>query len=52
MNAPMKLICTVLALVLFFIAAFLGFVVPATEPYHGRLVAAGLFFWVLSTIVS
>lgn len=52
MNAPWKLICFVLALVLFFIAAFLGTFVPATEQYHNRLVAAGLFFYVLGQIIS
>lgn len=50
MNAPWKLICLLLALVLFFIAAFFVQLVP--EPHRGRLIAAGLFFWVLSQIVS
>jgi hypothetical protein len=53
MQAPWKLICLILALVLFFIAGFMGFWTPAAnEPWHGRFIAAGLFFWVLSNIVS
>jgi len=50
MNAPWKLICLVLALVLFFIAAVFISIIP--EPHRARLIAAGLFFWVLAQIVS
>lgn len=46
-NAPMHLIFIVLAMVLFAIAGF-GWPAPV-EPYRMKLVAAGLFFWVLST---
>lgn len=52
MNAPWKLICLILALVLFFIADFIGVAIPTNEPWPGRLIAAGLFFWVLIQIVS
>lgn len=52
MNAPWKLICLILALVLFFIAGFMGTFIPVVEPWVSKLIAAGLFFWVLSAIVS
>jgi hypothetical protein len=46
-SAPLHLILIVLATVLFFLAAFAW---PApVEPYRMKLVAAGLFFWCLST---
>jgi hypothetical protein len=57
MQAPWKLICVVLALVLFFIGAVSSFVPYAASPNppgwrsYG-LVCAGLFFYMLSIIVS
>lgn len=44
------IILIVLALVLFGLAAFLW--QPPAEPYRFRLVAAGLFFWVLYILVQ
>lgn len=53
MTAPWKLICLILALCMFGISAFMGGSAPAPYgPWYGRLIAAGLFFWVLSIIVS
>jgi hypothetical protein len=52
MNAPWKLICLVLALVFFAFGAFFGAWLPAPWPWTNRLIAAGLFFWVLSLVVS
>ena len=49
MNAPWKLICLILALVLFAISAW------SYEPqgvWYGRFIAAGLFFATLSFIIS
>jgi len=46
-----KMFVFVLALVLFFLAAFpypIG-ASPTFDPWRGRLVAAGLFCWALST---
>jgi hypothetical protein len=45
--AALELIFVVLALVLFAIAGF-GWPAPV-EPYRTKLIAMGLFFWVLST---
>ena len=46
-EAPLHLFLVVLAGALFFFAAFAW---PApVEPYRTKLVAAGLFFWVVST---
>ena len=49
-TAPLQLIFVILALVLFAIAGF-AWLAPV-EPYRGKLVALGLFFWVLSTLVK
>jgi hypothetical protein len=49
MNAPWKLICLILALVLFAISAW------SYEPqgvWYGRFIAAGLFFATLRFIIS
>ena len=46
-DAPLHLIFVVLALVLFALAGF-GWPAPV-EPYRVKIVAAGLFFWCLST---
>jgi hypothetical protein len=45
--APLRLIFVVLALVMFAIAGF-GWPAPI-EPWRGKLLGLGLFFWVLST---
>lgn len=51
--APWRLVCVVLALVLFGIAAVTAMFFP--EPVPGRwyraLIASGLFFWCFSTLV-
>jgi hypothetical protein len=48
-EAPLHLIVLVLALVLLFLGAFAW---PApVEPWRVKLVAAGLFFWCLSTFL-
>jgi hypothetical protein len=56
MNAPWKLICLVLALLLFGIAAWsASWTVPSPNSpvlWWGRFVAAGLFFATLSFIIS
>jgi hypothetical protein len=46
-SAPLHLIFVVLAVVLFALAGF-GWLAPV-EPYRTKLIAAGLFFWCLST---
>jgi hypothetical protein len=46
-SAPLHLIFVVLACVLFAISGF-GWL-PPVEPWRTKLIAAGLFFWVLST---
>lgn len=49
-----KLVCMILSLVMFALASFWGFWVPATSPpspYFDRLVAGGLFFFVLAQMV-
>lgn len=46
-EAPLHLIFIVVALVLFAIAGF-GWLVPI-DPWRDKLIALGLFFWVLST---
>ena len=46
-GAPLHLILVVLAVVMFAIAAF-GWPAPV-EPWRVKIVAAGLFFWSLST---
>jgi hypothetical protein len=51
MNAPWKLICMILALCLFAIAAW-ATSMPAPSPWYGRFIAAGLFFYTLSFIIS
>lgn len=55
MNAPWKLICIVLAMVLFFLGIFLGPVAPgvAGAPnWRGwNLMSAGLFFYMLSILI-
>jgi len=52
-RAPLHLIFVVLAVVFFGLAAFVGpWNVPPGTPdtwYRGRLIAAGLFFWAVST---
>src|ERR1700722_8567 len=50
MNAPWKLICLILALVLFAISAWAY--EPTGGQWHGRFIAAGLFFFTLSMIIS
>lgn len=50
MVAPWSLICLVFALVLFAIGGF-GWFAPI-EPCRVKLVAAGLFFYVLSLLVG
>lgn len=57
MNAPWKLIFVILALVLFFIGAVSSFLPSPPNPnYSGwrgyNFVSAGLFFYVLSILVS
>jgi hypothetical protein len=52
MNAPWKLICLILALCFFGIAAFLGWAGAPYEAWNGRLIALGLFFGTLSFIIS
>lgn len=47
MKAPLPLICTVTGLVCFGLASFAPW-----EPYRLRIVAAGLFFITLSTLVG
>ena len=54
MAAPLHLILIVLAIVLFLLAAVIP---PWNEPspavpWRFKIVAAGLFFWCLSTIVT
>ena len=54
MNAPWKLICLIVALVSFAFAAFTAWG-PSNAPYapwHGRLIAIGLFFFTLSYVIS
>jgi hypothetical protein len=53
MDAPFKLICLVLALVFFAIAAFMTWAPApyAGGPWHGRLIACGLFFGTLSLLL-
>lgn len=46
-NAP--LICTVFALVLFAIGGF-GWLAPV-EIHRTKIISAGLFFWVLASLV-
>lgn len=46
-SAPVHIILIVVALVCFAFAAFAW--PPPVEPYRSKLIAAGLFFWVLST---
>ena len=46
-SAPVRLFLMVLAVVLFFIAAF-GWPAPV-EPYRLKIVAGGLFCWALAT---
>ncbi len=50
MNAPWRLICLVFALVLFAIGGF-GWLAPV-EPYRTKIISAGLFFWVLSQLLT
>jgi hypothetical protein len=52
MNAPWKLICVVMALVLFFLGIFIG-PPPAPAPSwrSWNLISAGLFFYMLSILV-
>jgi hypothetical protein len=50
MSAPWKLILLVLALVLFFIGGVLW--PPPSDAYRLRIVSAGLFFYILSLLVS
>jgi hypothetical protein len=52
MNAPWKLICIVMALVLFFLGIFIG-PPPAPAPSwrSWNLISAGLFFYMLSIII-
>jgi hypothetical protein len=57
MNAPWKLICLIFALGCFFFAALAAgpwamAPAPTYYPWSGRLVALGLFFYMLSLIVS
>lgn len=47
---PISLILRVFAFVLFAIAGFWN--PPSPSPWFGRLVAAGLAFWVLSTMTE
>ncbi len=52
MDAPWKLICIVLALVIFAIGAFSPrWSNPAATPYYPTFICAGLFFYVLSLLV-
>lgn len=52
MNAPWKLICLVMALVLFFIGIFIGPAPAPAPPWRSwNLIAAGLFFYMLSIII-
>jgi len=50
MDAPWKLICIVLALVIFAIGAFSPRWSSPT-PYYPTFICAGLFFYVLSLLV-
>lgn len=52
MSAPWKLICLILALVLFGLAAFISWAPAGYAPWHGRLIAMGLFFATLSFVIS
>ena len=47
-EAPLHLFLVILAAVLFFIGAFAW--PPVVEPWRVKIVSAGLFFWILSTI--
>ncbi len=49
--APLKLIFTVLACLLFLFAGVMWFTPPDREPYRVRLIALGLFFWSVSTLL-
>lgn len=54
MNAPWKLICLVMALVLFFIGIWINPApapAPATWWTRPSLISAGLFFYMLSILV-
>lgn len=48
--AGLRIIFTVVAMVLFAIAGFTW--VAPFEPWRDKLIAMGLFFWVLSTFFS
>lgn len=50
MDAPYQLICLVFALVFFGIAA--TWWAPPSEPHRYKLIAAGLFAYILSLLVS
>lgn len=45
----MVLVCQIFAFVLFVIAAGIPYAAP--DPRRGRLVAAGLAFWVMASLV-
>jgi hypothetical protein len=51
MNAPWKLICLIASLILFAIATW-GGIWPDPNPWWRRLIAAGLFFYILSLIIN
>ena len=52
MEAPWKLICIVLALVIFAIGGFSRWWAnPQAPPYYPTFICAGLFFYVLSLLV-
>jgi len=52
MTAPWKLICLILALCMFGISAWASGWAAPQDYWHGRFISAGLFFLVLSMIVS
>jgi hypothetical protein len=52
MNAPWKLICLILSLVFFGISAGATAWAAPADYWHGRFISAGLFFLVLSMLIS
>jgi hypothetical protein len=52
MKYPIHEFCLILAILLFGIASVGAFRAPDPWPWHGRLIASGLFFWSLSTVIT
>lgn len=48
-SAPLKIVCVIIAMVLWALAAVPYTWPPEPHPWRERFIAAGLFFWGLST---